>query len=192
MPTGGTLAVFLASHALRRGYRATIYTYNLRVFDPSWFREGVDLPARLRAQAVHKDRPRLRAATEAYLEFLALGGRIRFRDLTPRLLRRFLKRSIPVLAGLSSTYLYGCAREHEDRYDDVRGEPAGHFVVISGYDRETRSVSVADPLQDNPMFGARYYRVRIERILNALLLGILTYDSNFLVIRPREPSAPTA
>ncbi|MGH7163181.1 MAG: hypothetical protein ACREID_06840, partial [Planctomycetota bacterium] len=25
---GGTLAVFLACHALRRGYRATIYTYN--------------------------------------------------------------------------------------------------------------------------------------------------------------------
>jgi len=36
--TGGTLAVNLANHALRRGYRALIVTYNLTVFDPSWFR----------------------------------------------------------------------------------------------------------------------------------------------------------
>lgn len=29
LTAGGTLAVMLAGHALRRGYRATIYTYNL-------------------------------------------------------------------------------------------------------------------------------------------------------------------
>jgi hypothetical protein len=34
---GGTLAVLLGCHALRRGYDATIYTYNLQVFDPTWF-----------------------------------------------------------------------------------------------------------------------------------------------------------
>ena len=37
---GGTLAVLLACHALRRGYDATIYTYNLKVFDPTWFSSG--------------------------------------------------------------------------------------------------------------------------------------------------------
>src|SRR3569833_4610044 len=34
---GGTFAVFLGCDALRKGYRATIYTYNLGVFDPTWF-----------------------------------------------------------------------------------------------------------------------------------------------------------
>ena len=49
---GGTLAVSLANHALRRGYRALIYTYNLSVFDPTWFgRRTPDLIERLRAQA---------------------------------------------------------------------------------------------------------------------------------------------
>ena len=37
---GGTLSVYLASHALRRGYRATIIPYNLQIFDPTW----TDLP----------------------------------------------------------------------------------------------------------------------------------------------------
>src|SRR5207244_2038397 len=32
---GGTLAVLLACHALRRGYDATLYTYNLQLFDPT-------------------------------------------------------------------------------------------------------------------------------------------------------------
>ena len=31
---GGTLGVWLACHAMRRGYRATIYTFKLQLFDP--------------------------------------------------------------------------------------------------------------------------------------------------------------
>lgn len=34
---GGTLGALLAIHALKRGYKATIFSYNLQVFDPTWF-----------------------------------------------------------------------------------------------------------------------------------------------------------
>ena len=34
--SGGTLAVMLGCHALQRGYKASIYSYNLELFDPSW------------------------------------------------------------------------------------------------------------------------------------------------------------
>jgi len=44
-PGGGTLAVQLACHALKKGYRATIYTYNLLMFDPIWFRPPAPHPA---------------------------------------------------------------------------------------------------------------------------------------------------
>ena len=37
LDAGGTLDVFLANHALRRGYAVTIYTYNVDMFDPTWF-----------------------------------------------------------------------------------------------------------------------------------------------------------
>src|SRR5512144_2563261 len=46
----GTFAVFLACDALRKGYQATIYTYNLTVFDPTWFGRQVDIAERLRQQ----------------------------------------------------------------------------------------------------------------------------------------------
>ena len=45
---GGTYAVFLGCDALRKGYRARIYTYNITVFDPTWFtRPHVDIGERL-------------------------------------------------------------------------------------------------------------------------------------------------
>jgi hypothetical protein len=193
LETAGTLAVLLAIHALERGYRARIYTYNLHVFDPSWFRgDGVDLPAKLRAQVEEKEEPRLAFATEAYLRFLALGGRLRFRELTPDLIRTQLLKGRPVLTGLSATYLYQSPREIGERrvrYDDVRGHPAGHFVVLCGYHPETREVVVADPLRDNPTFSPHLYRVPILRVLGAVLLGVLTHDANLLVLTPGDGAA---
>lgn len=189
LETGGTLAVHLACHALRRGYAAKIYTYNLALFDPTWFEPpGVDLAERLRLQAEAKNDAKLRLATEAYLEFLQLGGELRFHELSPNLVRRYLKKDVPILSGLSATYLYNCAREVgalKLQYDDIRGVPTGHFVVLCGYDPETREVLIADPLQDNPRFGSHYYEVDIQRVLGAVLLGVLTYDANFLVLRVR-------
>lgn len=184
---GGTLAVLLACHALRRGYDATIYTYNLKVFDPTWFRPGAPpLAGRLRAQLVAKESPRLHTATRAFLEFLRLGGTVRMEDLTSELIRRYLNRGIPILTGLSATYLYRDMRESlpGGEPDDIRGLPSGHFVLLCGYDRELRTVLLADPLMPNPLATEHLYELTIDRVINAILLGILTYDDNLLVIRP--------
>ncbi len=184
LDTGGTLGVLLAAHALRRGYGATIYTYNLQIFDPTWFEDGVDLRERLGRQREQKKDVRIRAVSDAYEEFFSLGGVLRYRDLTAGLIRRYLRRDRPILTGLSATYLYGCAREIDDDYDDVRGEPSGHFVVLCGYDPALREVQVADPQHDNPKYGSRYYSVGIDRLVGAILLGILTHDANLLVLEP--------
>jgi hypothetical protein len=187
---GGTLDVFLANHALARGYRVTLYSYNLHLFDPTWALLPVpDLKARLREQAQEKDDPKLRLASEAYIRFLELGGRLRFEDLRPALLRRILGRGVPAMTGLSATYLYQARREIPETNvaDDVRGRPVGHFVVLSGYDRATRLVDVADPYEWNPISGQRYYSVDLHRLIGAVFLGSLTYDANLLVIEvPRR------
>ena len=118
--------------------------------------------------------------------FEGIGIELEFMIVDAKLLRRFLRRGVPVLTGLSATHLYDCAREFNDDYDDVRGSPSGHFVVLHGYDPKTREVSVADPLHDNPRFGSQYYRVAINRLTASILLGILTYDANLLVITPKK------
>ncbi len=185
---GGTLAVVLGKHALERGYRATILTFDLQVFDPTWFSESsVDLKEKLRAQIAAKESPKLRAATDAYLEFLELGGRIRMQDLTNELIRKQLNRSVPILTGLSATYLYQEKRELPDSTpDDVRGYPTGHFVVLCGYDRKKRDVMIADPLHPNPMAAGQLYHVSMDRVKCSILLGVMTYDANLLIIEPLE------
>lgn len=187
---GGTLDVFLANHALRRGYRATLFTYNLNLFDPTWARlPAPELIGRLEAQVAAKSDPKLRVASAGYIRFLQLGGKLRFEDLRPSLIRRFLGRGIPIMTGLSATYLYGTTREiaATNQSDDIHGEPAGHFVVLSGYDRASKCVDVADPYEWNPLTGQRYYSVDLHRLIGAVLLGSLTYDANLLVIeRPRR------
>jgi hypothetical protein len=187
---GGTLAVSLANHALRRAYRALIVTYNLTVFDPSWFTsERTDLAERLREQAQVKQDARLSEATELYLEFLRLGGELVMEDLSPGLLRRWLEQGRPILTGLSATFLYRCARETGDevlREDDIHGVPTGHFVVLCGWDAEERKVRIADPYEDDPSFAEHIYWLPVERVINAILLGVLTYDANLLVLDPPE------
>ena len=57
LENGGTLAVFLACSALRRGYQATIYTYNLQMFDPSWFSSpDINIAERLQRQTKVKQK----------------------------------------------------------------------------------------------------------------------------------------
>jgi hypothetical protein len=186
---GGTFAVFLACDALRRGYDAVIYTYNLNVFDPTWFtRRDIDIAERLERQREIKTDKRLRLATDGYLEFLKLGGRLRMLDPSRGLLHGYLRRGIPILSGLSSTYLYRGPREFgpDDTPDDVRGLPSGHFVIIAGYDRARRALRVIDPYGRNPFAAKHEYWLSAERVFAAVLLGIVTHDANLLVIHPRR------
>ena len=72
----------------------------------------------------------------------------------------------------------------------LRGEPSGHFVVLSGYHRQTKLVTVADPMHPNPMAPSQYYDIKIDRVLCAILLGIVTHDANLLIIEPRRSKKP--
>lgn len=187
---GGTLDVFLANHALARGYDVTLYSYNFELFDPTWFElPSEEIRGKLAAQAHVKAKwRRLQVATRGYDEFLRLGGKLKLQDLEPALLRKFLSRGTPVITGLSATYLYRSMREvpETNRDDDVRGEPVGHFVVLTGYRKITREVVIADPLRENPLVGSRYYAVKAHRLIGAILLGTMTYDANLLVIEPKR------
>ncbi|QAR32509.1 hypothetical protein EP073_03545 [Geovibrio thiophilus] len=189
LETGGTLAVILGLHALKKGYKATIYSYNLMVFDPTWFRLPPDgMIKKLKMQMEVKNDSKLRYTSKKYIEFLTLGGELKFADLSPALIRKYLDRQTPIITALSATYLYRSPREIPENtdYDDLRGEPSGHFVVITGYDKPAKKVSVADPMLPNPFMKTSRYSVRMTHLINAILLGVLTYDAKLLVIEKNE------
>ncbi len=188
LATGGTLEVNLACDALRRGFAATIYTFNLHLFDPTWFASNdIDIAERLRQRAKGKRDAKFDFACAGYCDFLALGGELRFVDLTRAQLRNMLRAGAPVIAGLNVTYLYRHARTSGplDEPDDIHGEPAGHFVVLSGYNRADKTVVIADPYLSNPLAEGQFYSIHIDRVIGAILLGVMTYDASLLVLEPR-------
>lgn len=188
LETGGTLAVYLGIDALRRGMDATIYSWNLKMFDPTW--AALDSPAliaKLERQQEYKNKKRFLQASQAYITFLQRGGRILFDPLTPALLKGILQLSIPILTGLSATYLYNSMREvsrgKRSVYNDISGEPMGHFVVLTEY-AAVDMVRIADPYSGNPLSVSQYYTLPVQRLINAIHLGSVTYDANLLIVQP--------
>ena len=68
--------------------------------------------------------------------------------------------------------------------DDVRGEPTGHFIVIAGYEQWGRRFSLRDPSAHvpHPEGGDGRQVVDAQSLINAILLGDLTYDAVLLEI----------
>jgi len=130
---------------------------------------------------------RLQVASKAYIKFLESGGKIFLTELNEALFKKYLKQSVPVLTGLSATYLYETRREipANNKFDDIRGEPVGHFVIVNGFDEATNAVYLADPMNPNPL-KSQYYNVTFDRLINSIMLGIVTYDANLLVIEPKK------
>jgi hypothetical protein len=162
------------------------------MFDPTWFRgERPDLRAKLQQQAAVKTKRKLHFATEAYLKYIDRGGRLDMHELTAKFIADLVADGTPVLTGLSSTWLFGGPREAgstDPQDDDVRGVPQGHFVVLCGWDEASRHVFVADPLRPNPFSSEPVYSVSVDRLIASILLGIVTYDANLILIRPRQGS----
>lgn len=193
--SGGTLAPMLGQHALTLGFDTIIYANNLDVFDPTWFEPNEStanhLIAKLDAQMKYKWDKGIIQSSLAYQKYLRHGGKVRFHTLSVPLLKEYFNQKIPILTGLSATYLYRSAREKYSKdgtalYDDIRGTPCGHFVVLCGYDDKNRHIIVADPHRENPLSHDNYYKVSSNRLINAIMLGVYTYDANLLIIQPKE------
>ena len=192
--SGGTLSPLLGKHALMRGFNATIYINSLNIFDPTWFKQHTASPevliTKLKSQSKFKRSKGLAQASRAYQEFLTLGGNVRFKTLDVKTLKDYFDKKLPILTGLNSTYLYRTSREcftkeGESYFDDIQGEPCGHFVVLCGYDEHHKLVVVADPYRTNPFTQNNYYKVSCSRIINAILLGVTTFDANLLIIEKK-------
>ena len=190
--SGGTLAPYLGLHALERGVTASILINNMDIFDPSWFEHSeacVNLSVKLEEQLKYKKDEGILQSSIAYQEFLKAQGIIKFKFLSVELLKEYFSYNLPIITGLSSTYLYNSPREvyknKKSYYDDIKGSPCGHFVIIAGFDEIHQRVVVIDPFKENPLSRNNYYKVSSHRLINAILMGMVTYDANLLIIQPK-------
>lgn len=186
---GGTLGVNLAIHALKNGFDAKIITHNLNVFDPTWFRLNRDqMVVKLFKQSRKKRNTKIIESSERYLELLSLGGEIGYEELSPINLYRLLENHGPVICGLSATYLYWSKRERNKPivYDDVKGYPQGHFVILSGMKGDLSEVEITDPLKNNPLKKGQQYNMGTQHFINSILIGVITYDANIIILTRKK------
>lgn len=187
-PDGGTLIVHLGVSALQRGFKPTLFPYSLQVFDPTWKHLSATALAdklRRRAERVGEARPELARVITAWIELVERGGVVEFREFSRDLFVELLAEGRPVLTGLSATYLYQTPRELGPDYDDVGGDPVGHFVVVSGYDPTHDELVLCDPSTHIPFeHHAGRYPVKTDRLIRSILLGLYTYDAVLMVLEP--------
>lgn len=185
---GGTLAVLLGCDALNNGYHVTLHSTNIRLLDPSWFRQkNISLREKLTTQLQYTTEEKRYEATNAYIKFLSLGGTINFAQLNFKLIQAHINSNIPLLSGVSATYFYQTMRDYTNAdnrvvYDEWHGAPSGHFVIIKGFDAEKKLLHISDPFIPHPLSRTHSYTVPYSHWLQAHLLGILTYDCELLSI----------
>lgn len=183
---GGTLGVHLAANALARKLNVTIFSYNLQVFDPTWFLlEKEEMEKRLMQQALSQKPPKTRYASLAYQDYLKKGGNIVYRELTPKFLHEILSCFGPIICGLSATYLYQVSRSTEVSGvpDDIYGNPEGHFVVLSGISSNRQKVRLLDPYGHKSVNRHLTYEADTMRFISSILLGVITYDANLIAMK---------
>ena len=189
---GGTLAVYLGSHALARGYKATLYTYNLRIFDPTWFLPGNQQVAdKLKRQREYKSGVAgLEVVTDAYLEFLNLGGRIGPRSPYHKPSSEVPQQVLAVANGaqapLSTTAPANDPSETASCMMMCEVNPPA--ISWLSPDMTAKSVPCWWQILSNRILWPklRIYQVSIYRLICAIMLGVLTYDGDLLIIEPQR------
>ena len=75
---GGVFGVMLGIDALKRGYKVLLYSFNLNIFDPTWFELPMnDIKNKLKQMLeLRKMEPKRYNAVKSAVEFIELGGEL--------------------------------------------------------------------------------------------------------------------
>ncbi len=156
----GTVTPSLASLCIRKGFGATVYSFDCRITDHSWIDKSPEQILR-RLKAIKKKRviPTLgKNVTErfvqAYIDLLTAGGTLIIQPfVTEKLMDGLLKKG-PFVTTVCMGAYYGKGRYrstglHKGVLDDVNGTIGTHFLVVYGKNAKGQYL-IADPGRKEP------------------------------------------
>jgi len=177
----------LGMFAIKRGFKSTVVSLDVRRFDATWFElssEELKKKLELRSEFLHKLSPEdikegqgtqyLDNVTKYYSEYLEKEGKVKFLPISKELIKKYIDNKIPVIALVSSQLYFKKARKYNGEFDDIKGKPTGHWIVVSGYDEN--NFIITDPADDLEKDG----NVKMEQ--NYLISSINTYGPVMLII----------
>lgn len=162
----GTFDGWLGVTAIKLGYKVRINSLNIESIPRKW--HSLKLSNILKKLKTKKTKDKaLNHSIKGYSKFIELGGKLIFENINKEMLIKKLNKG-PILIGLSSSYLY------------KEEKTVGHFVVVNGY--ENNKFSIIDPWHSIPFSKNGRYKLEPNKLINAILLGALTYDCCILEI----------
>lgn len=170
----------LGTAAIKRGFKATIFTLSIDFFDPTW--HGLS-----RSQLLRKLRQRLKfvmkynkkdlhdgyiwwwyeSSLKAIIKFLEKGGKIVFKPITKELIISYLSKGVPVICPVNGSLMYGRKRFYRKTFDDVKGKYFGHVITATGY--ENNRFTLTDTYEGSKRNGL--LKVDRDLLINSILLS---------------------
>ena len=177
-------------YAINNGFNAHLISYDTNRFDPTWnfsknikkklkqrlnfLRNATDSDFKQNYSSYYK-----LISTKHILEFInKKNSKISFKPISHKLLHHYLELGIPPLVLVNSTLFYLRKRKYHKKKDDIRGRENGHWVVISGFDKE--NYIITDPSTKAKKNGI--YSIEKDRLLNC----IIQYGPVLLIVYPKK------
>jgi len=140
----GTPPPYLAIGAKKLGYKVRLISFDVNYVDPSW----KNSPKNEIIEKLKKRLPTIKnriinRRTKGLIMALESGVELDIKIPSEKILIKYMKRGIPPIITLSYNVLHDYKRKLNDKLDDVKGLPTGHYVVVSGYD--DNNFIVTDP-----------------------------------------------
>ncbi len=171
--------------ALKRGFKVKIITVSTEILDPSWISLNPKKLVRKMKKRIkylegrkRKDRYLIEWNLEPLkkaVKFIEAGGELIFSLITIDLLKYFVKKKMPIIVPVNENIFYGIKRTKDDEYDDIRGYPSGHIVVISGYAKKDFIITDSERLSEKE-------KGKTKRKTDLMLNSILSFSPMIMVV----------
>lgn len=172
----GTFTAQLGLHAKNSGLQTLILCSNPYYVSPAW--------SKLDNQTIYKKiggwlafelqgknkirKNKFKKGTRFILAYIKNGGKIKIIDLTTRLIDGYLDQGYLMTGAIEESWLWEKRKIPKTaEFDDIKGIPQGHFVVLYGHDAENYFVS--DPYPTGLEGKNGLYKVKKDKFLVSCL-----------------------
>jgi hypothetical protein len=164
----GTIVADNAWFAAEQGYPVECYTYNLRIFQPSLGRQKPDALAAHIICNMPRDAVIDNVVSESYLKLLAAEGQLKITVPTMRIVNRFLRQEIPLIASVDRGIFY----------DSPGDLGTGHSIVV--LENREGKVGYNDP-------GDGYeYSIDRNLFFAAMNFYAMNHSAYLIAVQPKE------
>lgn len=183
----GTSIGHIASYFIKLGFKTTIHTTDIQIFDRSWENKNtselIELLKLRKKYVKHStyDNNTLDVIFDGYIYFLQKKGQVVFPEIDVNYIYEKLKKG-PIFAVVNYNYFNNVAKYAYDAIskcnieDSIKGNPGTHAVVIHGYN--DCLFRIADPDQE---FGG-YKSVRGSHLIASHYLAQTDFDNIMITL----------